>query len=133
MGNTFRDPDLYDALISKYPKLYRHYSYIDCGIGWIKIIDDLSKKLESLINDLKEIEEEEEELPYASQIKEKFGELRFYMSSETQEMSKEIDKATRKSRKTCEICGKKGKIRKANNWLYCLCDECCEKRGIKNE
>lgn len=46
----------------------------------------------------------------ASQVKEKFGTLRFYMTSQTPEMDKIIEKACRKSAKTCEECGKPGKV-----------------------
>lgn len=59
----------------------------------------------------------------ASQIKEKFGTLRFYMTSETDEMSAIIDKLESQSSKTCEECGKPGKTR-GRGWLYTRCAAC---------
>lgn len=63
----------------------------------------------------------------ASQVKEKFGTLRFYMTAETKEMRPIIEEAERKSAVTCEQCGKKGKLR-GNGWLYTACAACHKKR-----
>lgn len=56
----------------------------------------------------------------ASQVKEKFGTLRFYMTSQTLEMDTIIKEAERASSVTCEQCGKKGKLR-GHGWLYTAC------------
>jgi len=56
----------------------------------------------------------------ATQVKEKYGTLRFYMSRQTTEMDPIIAKAERKSAKTCEVCGKPGKLR-GSGWLYTAC------------
>ena len=63
------------------------------------------------------------EYPCASQVKEKFGTLRFYMTSYTKQMDKAIGEAERKSAITCELCGKKGKLNK-EGWITCLCTKC---------
>lgn len=59
----------------------------------------------------------------ASQVKEKFGTLRFYMTAQTPEMDAIIDEADRKSATTCEECGKPGKVI-GGGWLYCRCQAC---------
>lgn len=64
----------------------------------------------------------------ASQVKEKFGTLRFYMTSQTQEMDVVIKEAERKSAITCEQCGKKGKLY-SKGWCYTACAVCNKKRG----
>lgn len=61
--------------------------------------------------------------PRASQVKEKFGELCFYMSGATAEIYKITHEAERKSAITCENCGQPGKLRE-EGWLFTLCDEC---------
>jgi hypothetical protein len=61
--------------------------------------------------------------PRASQIKEKYGTLRFYMTHGTEEMYKIVDNAERKSLKTCEECGKPGKLR-GRGWYYTRCAAC---------
>jgi len=66
--------------------------------------------------------------PSASQVKEKFGTLRFYMTSGTEEMYNLIHEAEEKSGTICEDCGKPGKIRHGG-WIRTLCDECCTKDG----
>jgi hypothetical protein len=72
-------------------------------------------------------EKYEECYPRASQVKEKFGTLRFYMISETDEMSKLISEAEAKSAITCEFCGEPGELRNTG-WYITLCDKCHEKR-----
>lgn len=90
---------------------YRHYT--DCGKGWQSLIEPLVDLCEE--NDV-----------YILQVKEKFGELRFYTGSAPEYVLDEIDKACDKSREVCENCGKPGKIRSLKGWLKCLC-EICEK------
>lgn len=60
--------------------------------------------------------------PRASQVKEKFGTLRFYMSSSNDKIEKLIDEAERKSAITCEECGEPGVLR-GGGWLKTLCDK----------
>ena len=61
--------------------------------------------------------------PKAVQVKEKLGTLRFYMNSETKEMSELISKAESLSYKTCEYCGAPGKQREGG-WIKTLCNNC---------
>jgi hypothetical protein len=61
--------------------------------------------------------------PRALQVKEKYGTLRFYMTTETDEMSSLIDEAELKSAVVCEDCGSTGKLR-GGGWARTLCDDC---------
>lgn len=70
--------------------------------------------------------------PRALQVKEKFGSLRFYMTSNTDEIDDLIDKAEEKSYKTCEECGCPGKLRNGG-WMTTLCDSCAKKKGYDLE
>lgn len=115
---------LYDEMIREYPNLYHFVSYIECGPGWFDLINELSKNLEKLII---ELDVPEEEKPVATQVKEKYGTLRFYLSAGTKEMNKLIEKAELVSSEICENCGKPGEI-KGFGWCACLCDECDGKR-----
>lgn len=114
----------YAQLIERYPKLYRRCKAIDCGEGWFKIVDELSATLEDMI---KELEEEFEETFYATQVKEKYGTLRFYMSQYMDKMDAAIHKAEYLSSKACDICGKAGRLR-GNHWVQTLCDKCDEEK-----
>lgn len=97
----------------------------DCGNGWYRIIRDASAKLEPLIIAAIAKDPKAWEFGYfrASQIKEKYGTLRFYTSGMTPEMDAIVDKAESQSSKTCERCGKPGKIR-GRGWVYTRCTPC---------
>ena len=113
-------------LVKKYPNLYKEYGGdpgktcmawgIACGDGWYKLIDELSAKLEPLG-------------VVAAQVKEKFGGLRFYLETGSEEAWDLVSKAEEQSLRTCERCGETGRPR-GRGWITTLCDECEEK--IKN-
>ena len=93
--------------------------YIECGEGWNKILNTLFKKINNILK--------RDNFDFALlQVKEKYGGLRIYVSSATDEIYKLIDKAESESFKTCEICGKKGKIYD-NGWVKTRCKECKKK------
>lgn len=57
-----------------------------------------------------------------SQVKEKFGGLRFYVGPSTVDIHDRVDEAEGESLKTCEECGSPGHPR-AGGWVLTLCDE----------
>lgn len=59
---------------------------------------------------------------YVAQIKEKFGELRFYYDGGDDEISGMVRMAEEWASKTCEMCGKPGTLRHGG-WMKTLCDE----------
>jgi hypothetical protein len=132
-----------DILKKEFPNLYRRmYSMppgkrpfwtieafgLECGDGWYNIIYNLSSNIEKLIVAMPEDQRE----PYnVVQVKEKFGGLRFYMDSETDEMSNLISDAEEESYKTCEECGKPGK-QIGGGWIKTLCAEHRYERVVNN-
>jgi len=104
----------------------------EVGDGWYTLLKEAAEKLEPLCRAEAEKATDEIKQWYggppcrASQIKEKYGTLRFYMTSETDAMSTIIDKATSQSSKTCESCGKPGKLR-GSGWLFTRCAACWKK------
>lgn len=122
------------TLFSKYPNLYAGKDLsarenlmcfgFACGDGWFKILDNLSSKLEKIIVKYKR-ENKDAEPIMAMQVKEKFGGLRFYMSSVPSELYDEIygliNEAELKASTTCEECGARGKLRRGG-WIRNLCD-----------
>ena len=58
----------------------------------------------------------------ATTVKEKFGGLRVYLTSSTDEMEAAIDEAEAESFKTCEECGAPGVLRSDGGWLMTACD-----------
>jgi hypothetical protein len=108
-----------DQIVSKYPHLFQKVKHIDCGPGWYDLID----KLCSVI--MQEVEYMPAELSsklYISQIKEKFGALRFYMEESTPYIVGAIRMAEWVSYTICEECGARGTARHSG-WTKVLCDE----------
>lgn len=92
---------------------------LECGAGWYDLLDDLCTKIEK---ELKKIKNDKEEYPFQiDQVKEKFGTLRFYVSSATDRIYEFIDEAENKSETTCEVCGEPGKTLCIRRWLTTLC------------
>jgi hypothetical protein len=69
-----------------------------------------------------EMEEAAKRVPVASQVKEKYGTLRFYVDGASEEHRNYIAFAEIMSGNTCEKCGAPGKIR-GRGWYYTACDE----------
>lgn len=62
------------------------------------------------------------------QVKEKFGGLRVYTDNTTDDFERQIDKAVRRSFRTCEACGSdkvvETKCSEGSSWLLTLCQAC---------
>jgi len=120
-------------LLGRYPKLYQGYYFpmtetcmcwgFECGDGWLKIIDNLSAEVTA-------IDEKNGSKTIATQVKEKFGGLRFYIESGSDAIFDLIDKAEDESFRTCETCGEPGTTRD-DGWVSTECDKCWDKKGDK--
>ena len=77
------------------------------GPGWSKLIEEIWEKLP--------------EDTYISQIKEKYGGLRFYTGGISRELSDYILSKEEESYTICEMCGELGEIRKLP-WIQTLCE-----------
>lgn len=111
------------------------------GDGWFNIIWELSEKIEEIINKYNPTDKQALDLLIdyplfnVTQVKEKFGTLRFYYEMRLDvpeahdEIMKVIDEAELKSAKTCERCGKPG-TQTESGWIKTLCNDC--KKGSKN-
>lgn len=130
---------LQDKLFDKYPKIFRQKDLsmqqtsmcwgIDCGNGWFNIIDTLCTLIKHHIlryegnyegllkkyNELSENEKPDMKRPVnsisleATQVKEKYGGLRFYVDGGDQYTEGLIDMAEAMSEHICDICGAEGK------------------------
>ena len=115
-------PNLYPQMHPLYPESEQVPFYFECGDGWFALLWDLSLKIEADIVAIKSVQDSNDDnVPFATQVKEKFGMLRFYMSSETEAMSEAILDAERRSGVTCEVCGELGQ-RRDGGWVSTLCD-----------
>ena len=115
-------PDKDKALCEKYPKIFRDRNAsmrvtamcwgFSCGDGWYDLIDTLLLCIEGNLKP--------EQVVYISQIKEKFGTLRFYGHGGDDKIRAMIEFAESFSSKICEQCGSPGKT-KGRGWYYTAC------------
>ena len=90
---------------------------IETGDGWFTLLDVLCGYLqwETDNNDAPQV--------VASQVKEKYGELRFYVGATSKRQDAMIDFAESLSARTCEVCGAPAADAKAgaSNWITTRC------------
>lgn len=133
---------------------------IDCGDGWYWLIDNLCDTIQKYVDSKNEsigiqnkarkktaktlkkevpgsediIKEEEEWQIEATQIKEKFGGLRFYTNYGDDEIFGIIRFAEHLSYKICEFCGTLENVKVRNKgWIFTLCDKCYEEKERKRK
>ena len=59
-----------------------------------------------------------------SEVKEKFGGLRFYVKGGNERALARIDEAAQEAERICEGCGAPSSIRSLDGWLTTVCDDC---------
>ena len=89
---------------------------IECGDGWLPLLDELFAGIEAVVrrDKLKDFQ--------IDQIKEKFGTLRVYVSGANREIHKLIREAEVRSGSICERCGKPGQTASMDGWYVTLCE-----------
>jgi hypothetical protein len=113
------------TLINQHPYLYAKGVYFECGDGWFDLLMRLSAKLETRLAAIRKKFPDDPFYPWVTQVKEKYGTLRFYMSSADDFMWDCIEEAEKESAITCEECGKSGSVsRTARRWMVTRCEEC---------
>jgi len=110
----------YSALYEDFPKLLSLLRFgVECGGGWHELIYDLCDKIDAYNKEMRA-------KIRVTQIKEKYGTLRFYVDAAPDLVFDWIGDAERLSEITCEQCGERGSFRTETNWLLTRCDECHE-------
>lgn len=133
--------ELDKKLCEKYPKIFANRfgdptDTLMCfgfehGDGWYKILDALCGQIQNHLDWINR-EEEKVQQVVAIQVKEKFGELRFYYEGGDAVVDGMVRMAESWSFNTCEVCGNPGKRRKGG-WIRVLCDEHADGReSFKN-
>jgi len=95
-------------------------AHADIGTGWLPIIKDLDYRLSAIDPDYS-----------IDQIKEKFGGLRFYFTSEKhfEELYDLVAEAEKLCWETCEGCGAVGIVQTSKYWHKTLCEPCTANKG----
>jgi hypothetical protein len=123
--------ELDEALCKKYPEIFRdrHGDMrttamcwgFECGDGWYNIIDAACAQIENRAYNNR-LNSEKFHQVIATQVKEKYGTLRFYYTGGDDYVDGVVSMAEAISASTCEVCGAPGKLREGG-WLKTLCDE----------
>lgn len=118
--------ELDDLLCQRYPEIFRdrHGDKRETcmcwgfpGDGWFDLINTLCYQIAEAVKagDMPPV--------FASQVKEKFGTLRFYYYGGNDETERLTDLAETKSETTCEVCGQPGTLLRDGCWRV-RCDSC---------
>lgn len=98
----------------------------DCGDGWFHILDQLFRNIE--FHKQNNAKESMANLQL-TQVKEKFGTLRVYMSGYYPVIEGMISMAEAMSGVTCEDCGATPARTAGIGWITTLCAACAEAKG----
>ena len=107
-------PEKTQQLFATFPYLYRGRDKspqeslmswgFACGDGWFELIWTLSRQIEDAAR-REGLEPQSAAWPEATQVKEKFGTLRFHLRARTEAAAALIREAFEASARTCEECG----------------------------
>jgi hypothetical protein len=128
-----------EEIIAKYPKIFESYQGNPNGInwhgvpnGWLPIIDKLCGCMQSHIDHnttytkdgpIKSLQVK------CTQMKEKFGALRFYADNTDDIIEGMIDMAEYMCDSTCQDCGSENDLGLTSGWISVLCRSCAIANG----
>jgi len=144
--------ELQQKLYEKYPKIFAQKDLsitqtcmcwgVECGDGWYWLIDRLCSSIQNYCDNRNEevrirnedrkdgarLHPTEEEMRVeASQVKEKFGRLRFYINSSDDMVYGMIHLAEDMSYNICEECGSTEDVKQTKGWITTLCSKCMKR------
>lgn len=118
--------ELDKKLVEKYPDIFRDRRSdpretlmcwgFECGDGWYNLIDTLCNNIQMHVK-IKQCPP-----VVATQVKEKFGTLRFYYDGGDERIDSLVRLVEDWSASVCEVCGERGELRNDPTWMYTACD-----------
>ena len=129
---------LQSDLVKAYPKIFKNVGFgIECNDGWYDLLDALCSRISlyCMAQNTRYIVETdkyefvlENDPEYmqvvAAQVKEKMGELRFYVDGGDATTQGMIQMAEAMSSRICELCGNPARDNKGSGWLHTTCTVC---------
>jgi len=100
-----------------YPMLASKLRSVECGPGWLPLVEQLFQQIQEYIDIHPEVDALQ-----VSQVKQKFGGLRVYYHGGDQACVALIEQAALRAKATCEICGSNGSVREAGG-IIVRCDQ----------
>ena len=124
-------PELEQKIIKKFPKIFQmvestpqescmHWG-LCIGDGWYWIVDKLCKSLQY------DTDKNGYNQVVATQVKEKFGGLRFYVDEASEGQYEVIHFVESLTYDICETCGSTKDVGQTGGWIKTMCAECAEK------
>ncbi|TCB60133.1 hypothetical protein E0J20_09060 [Rhizobium leguminosarum bv. viciae] len=110
-----------DIIRQKYPRLLPERFGFECGEGWRQIIEDFFATVDRLLPADAKFN--------LRQLKEKLGGMRIYYRLEgvpgeiEGKISDAYNRASARSYRVCEICGKRGRFSKRGGLLTVVCED----------
>ena len=120
-----------EKIRADFPKIFTRKRNFECGNGWFDLIYKLCLDLEAECTRLGKTDDEWIE---AVQVKQKFGQLRFYycVSGDDGNLNELTLLAMDKSAEICETCGLKGEMRDDDDDdYYQVCCDVCHKAYLE--
>ena len=147
---------LQNDLVKAYPKIFRNVGGdpmvtcmadgIQCNDGWYDLLDTLCHTMQRwcdaenkrYITETDKYEFVVEGDPeyvqvVAAQVKEKLGELRFYVDGGDATTQGIIQMAENMSSRICELCGSPAKTSRDSGWLHTTCDACNKRIRLERQ
>lgn len=142
-----------EELIAKYPKIFKDYegnpgrvNWSGVPKGWLPIIDDLCGAMQDYIDTTTRFKDNPDYVPGSTydqnditthktinyripqvtctQMKEKFGGLRFYTNGGDKITEGMISMAEYLCDNTCEVCGTREELGHTTGWITVCCKTC---------
>lgn len=107
-GISYEDASNPNIMVNTMNNYTRDSAKLSVGPGWSKIIDEIFDKLPSDA--------------FITQVKEKFGGLRFYVDGVDSDFYDFIQGMEEKSLTICEMCGQPGKPITDRGWIKTRCE-----------
>jgi len=125
-------------LVEKYPKIFCNYGGdkketcmhwgFEHGDGWYNLLDVLCGNIQSHIDFMGVLPQ-----VVTTQVKEKFGGLRFYINGGDDYISGMISMTESMSYYICEKCGSTDDVAQTRGWINTLCKKCMKERELNKE
>ena len=147
---------LQSDLVKAYPKIFKDVGGdpkvtcmadgIQCNDGWYDLLDTLCHTMQRwcdgentrYITETDKYEFVVEGDPeyvqvVAAQVKEKLGELRFYVDGGDATTQGIIQMAENMSSRICELCGSPAKTNRDSGWMHTTCDSCNKRIRLERQ
>lgn len=120
-----------ELLLHDFPELYERMNMTvqesclgfgtEINKGWYEIIYYYSEKIHDYMK-------EKNLNTRVEQVKQKFGELRWYIDNTDDFIDKLVNKAENECEKICEVCGSREEVK--NTRYITICNKCKKENGI---